>query len=66
LAKPAKSTQQTNFAKEPFCPSRSNPGQTNCDNLIDHWIENINRQCLTRLKQHRAEIDKIINNKRQE
>jgi hypothetical protein len=47
LAKPAKPTQQPNFAKEPFRPSRSNAGLRDIENMLDKRIENINRQCLT-------------------
>ncbi len=47
LAKRTKLTQQPNFAKEPFRPSRSNNGLRHGVYLIDRLIENINRQCLT-------------------
>ena len=40
LAKPTKHTLQSNFAKEPFRPSRSNAGLKDSANLIDKMIEN--------------------------
>jgi hypothetical protein len=48
LAKHTKQTLQSNFAKEPFRPSRSTAGLRDSANMIDKQIENINRQCLTR------------------
>jgi len=47
LAKHTKPTLQPNFAKEPFRPSHSNAGLRDSVNMIDKWIENISRQCLT-------------------
>jgi len=35
LAKHSKPTLQPNFAKEPFCPSRSNVGLRDSANMID-------------------------------
>jgi len=50
LAKRTKPTLQPNFAKEPFCPSRSNAGLRDSANLLDKPIDSKNRQCLTSYK----------------
>jgi hypothetical protein len=47
LAKHTTPTLKSNFAKEPFRPSRSNAGLKESATVIDKQIENINRQCLT-------------------
>jgi len=43
LAKRIKPTLHPNFAKEPFCPSRTNTGLRDTANFIDKQIENKNR-----------------------
>jgi hypothetical protein len=47
LAKHTKLMLQPNFAKEPFCPSRSKTGLRVIANIMKKQIENNNHQCLT-------------------
>jgi hypothetical protein len=52
LAKRTKPALQSNFAKEPFRPSRSNTGVGDSAKMIDTMNENINFQCLTHGRVH--------------
>jgi hypothetical protein len=53
LAKRTRPTLQTNFAKEPFRPSRSKAELRDSANMIDKKTESKNRQCLMYIQNRR-------------